>query len=211
MDFFSSNRPGKGSDDIYRFTETRKINCEQLIAGYVTDQETGDFMGNSQVVLRDANQNILKEMYANELGYYSFAVDCDKKYYVRASKLKYEIKEVTIDVPKLYGTTDMNIELDKKVKIFKRGDDVGPKLGIKTIYFDLDKSSIRADAAVELAKITALMEKYPNIKIDIRSHTDSRQTKKYNQKLSDKRAKATMSWLIKKRNFSKQANCKRVW
>jgi peptidoglycan-associated lipoprotein len=33
--------------------------------------------------------------------------------------------------------------------------------------------------------------------IDIRSHTDSRQTNKYNEVLSDRRAKSTRNWLIK--------------
>ena len=35
------------------------------------------------------------------------------------------------------------------------------------------------------------------MKIDIRSHTDSRQTHKYNEVLSDRRAKSTRDWLIK--------------
>jgi outer membrane protein OmpA-like peptidoglycan-associated protein len=34
--------------------------------------------------------------------------------------------------------------------------------------------------------------------IDIRSHTDSRASYKYNEKLSDRRAKSTMQWLISK-------------
>ncbi|MNE79946.1 Photosystem I chlorophyll a apoprotein A2 [compost metagenome] len=40
------------------------------------------------------------------------------------------------------------------------------------------------------------MQQYPEMKIDVRSHTDSRQTKEYNAKLSDKRAKATIAWLV---------------
>ncbi|WP_291082798.1 OmpA family protein, partial [Flavobacterium sp. BFFFF1] len=197
--FFSSNRPGGvGSDDIYRFTETRKISCEQVIEGYVVDEETGDFLGNSQVVLLDAQFNIVKEMYASELGFYSFHVDCDRKYYIRASKLKHETKEMTIDVPKAYGKTSVNIPLDKRFKTYAKGDDVGPKLGIRMIYFDLDRANIRPDAALELEKVLVLLQKNPNLKIDIRSHTDSRQTRKYNQKLSDKRAKATMGWLVKR-------------
>lgn len=34
------------------------------------------------------------------------------------------------------------------------------------------------------------------MELDIRSHTDSRQTFKYNKALSDRRAKSTMKWLI---------------
>ncbi len=36
------------------------------------------------------------------------------------------------------------------------------------------------------------------MKIDIRSHTDSRAPFKYNEKLSDNRAKSTRAWLIAK-------------
>ena len=41
------------------------------------------------------------------------------------------------------------------------------------------------------------MQQYPEMKIEVRSHTDSRQTANYNEKLSDKRAKATVDWLVK--------------
>jgi len=60
----------------------------------------------------------------------------------------------------------------------------------------LDKSNIRKDAALELQKIVEFLKENPTIKIDVRSHTDSRQTSDYNIKLSDRRAKATIAWMI---------------
>jgi len=42
------------------------------------------------------------------------------------------------------------------------------------------------------------MQEYPKMKIDIRSHTDSRSSVKSNMVLSDKRAKSIMAWLVKK-------------
>lgn len=39
--------------------------------------------------------------------------------------------------------------------------------------------------------------KYPEIKIEISSHTDSRGSNEYNQKLSVKRANETKRWLVK--------------
>ena len=42
------------------------------------------------------------------------------------------------------------------------------------------------------------MQDYPTMKIDIRSHTDCRQTYEYNMRLSDRRAKSTRQWLINK-------------
>ena len=65
------------------------------------------------------------------------------------------------------------------------------------IYFDLGKFFIRKDAAFELEKVLAVMQEYPKMKIDVRSHTDCRQTAQYNEALSDKRAKSTMAWLVK--------------
>lgn len=65
------------------------------------------------------------------------------------------------------------------------------------IYFDFDKSDIRMEAALDLEKILDVMNQYPNMKLDIRSHTDSRGSYKYNEALSDRRAKSTIQWLIK--------------
>lgn len=77
------------------------------------------------------------------------------------------------------------------------GDDLGKCFGIKMIYFDLDKSNIRKEAALDLEKILDVLTENPTMKLDIRSHTDSRASHKYNEDLSDRRAKSTINWLIK--------------
>ena len=77
------------------------------------------------------------------------------------------------------------------------GDDLGKCFGIKMIYFDLDKSNIRTEAALDLEKILAVLNDNPTMKLDIRSHTDSRATFKYNEALSGRSAKSTIEWLIK--------------
>ena len=65
------------------------------------------------------------------------------------------------------------------------------------IYFDLDKYNIRTEAALDLEKILDVLNQNPTMKLDIRSHTDCRQTVQYNQVLSDRRAKSTIAWLVK--------------
>ena len=70
---------------------------------------------------------------------------------------------------------------------------------MNTIYFDFDKYNIREDAALELDKIVDLMQnKYPDMVIRIESHTDSRGTMSYNDKLSIDRANSTYDYLISK-------------
>ena len=66
---------------------------------------------------------------------------------------------------------------------------------INPIYFNLDKYNIRPDAKIELDKIVRLMTQYPNLTIELSSHTDCRASKKYNQVLSANRAKASLKYI----------------
>ena len=78
-------------------------------------------------------------------------------------------------------------------------EDVVKLAELNTIYFDFDKHNIRKDAALELDKIVDLMlNKYPDMVIRIESHTDSRGTLSYNDKLSIDRANSTYEYLISK-------------
>ncbi|MBB1193432.1 flagellar motor protein MotB, partial [Flavobacterium sp. SOK18b] len=95
------------------------------------------------------------------------------------------------------GVTQGPLALEPRKKAINVGTDLAKTLDITILYFDLDKSVIRKDAAFELEKVLAVMQQYPKMTIDIRSHTDCRQTVAYNQALSDRRAKSTKAWLVK--------------
>ena len=78
--------------------------------------------------------------------------------------------------------------------MFKKGD----VIKIDNIYYDLNKAAIRPNAALELDKVASLMQKYPTMIIEMRSHTDSRATTKYNNALSGNRAKSAVAYLKSK-------------
>lgn len=73
-------------------------------------------------------------------------------------------------------------------------NDLGCRLNLQPIYFDFDKSGIRPDAEVELVKIFTALKEYPQLKIHIESHTDSRGNDAYNLR----RAQSTLQWLLEK-------------
>jgi outer membrane protein OmpA-like peptidoglycan-associated protein len=83
-----------------------------------------------------------------------------------------------------------------KYKI-EEGLDLAQALKLRHVYFDLNKSEIREDSKVELEKIVVVLKQYPKMKILIGSHTDSRQSNEYNLNLSQRRAKATLDYLVK--------------
>ena len=195
--FFSSNRDGGlGSDDIYRFTSKDK--CKQFLKGIVTDSATGETLAGVQLILLNKQYKVIAETTSDALGYYAFDVNCRRTYHVRANKKDYTSKETKLRTPEVTGETKLDIQLESTICRVAVGDDLGKCFGIKMIYFDLDKSNIRKEAALDLAKILDVLIQNPTIKLDIRSHTDCRQTAKYNMALSDRRAKATIAWLVSK-------------
>lgn len=195
--FFSSNRDGGlGSDDIYRFTSKDK--CKQILKGIVTDSATGETLAGVQLILLNKQYKVIAETTSDALGYYAFDVNCRRTYHVRANKKDYTSKETKLRTPEVTGETKLDIQLESTICRVAVGDDLGKCFGIKMIYFDLDKSNIRKEAALDLAKILDVLIQNPTIKLDIRSHTDCRQTAKYNLLLSDRRAKATIAWLVSK-------------
>lgn len=199
--FFSSNRKedNLGFDDIYKCTETIPVpkDCQQSLTGLLVDAETKLPIAGVKVVLYDLNYVKIDELTTDQNGKFDFGqVACETKFRIQFDQKEYAQKETLVITPKDSGITDVLIELTPKLQPLKVGRDLRKTLGIDIIYFDLDKSNIRPDAAVELAKILEVMKEYPTLEIDVRSHTDSRQTSKYNINLSERRAKSTIEWLI---------------
>jgi outer membrane protein OmpA-like peptidoglycan-associated protein len=184
--YFSSNRQdGKGSDDIYEFNI---FECTQTIKGVARDSKTLSPLAMTKVQLIDESGKIIEEITTNELGEYSYEVDCDKKYTLLGSKPDYKDAlakvETTDEHEKVHEVDLLLIPLINDNEIV-----------INPIFFNFDKWDIRPDAAYELENIVSVMREHPNMVIKIESHTDSRGTDSYNMKLSDKRAKSTRDYL----------------
>lgn len=99
----------------------------------------------------------------------------------------------------ILNSTEIKVHelLDLKLGKMEVGADLGKLVDIKPIYFDVNKFNIRPDAATELNKVVAIMNEYPDMVIELGSHTDCRAPKAYNEKLSDSRAKASAAYIKK--------------
>lgn len=131
-----------------------------------------------------------------------FNLDCNEQYILRAKKEGYNPEEKILDTPKNPKTIEMpivlNMPMTLKVTDPCPPNDLGCKLTLQPIYFDYNQSDIRLDAEIELAKILTALDEYPQLNINIESHTDSRGNADYNLKLSQARAKSTLQWLYDK-------------
>jgi len=69
---------------------------------------------------------------------------------------------------------------------------------IKNIYFDIDSPNLRSASKVELDEFIQVLTEYPEIRIELRAHTDCRGSADYNLKLSEMRAEVVVNYLIEK-------------
>lgn len=194
--FITSNRDGgKGDDDIYSFVVPE---CTQLVEGIVKDKETREPLPNAVVTLYDETGTKVDETLSDENAQFSFELECEKEYLVRGEKPDYIGDEKRFTTPKKKQKLEIELLLEKDVEEIQPCDDLAKVLDIPIIYFDFDKFNIRYDAEVELQKVLAVLNQYPTMTIDIRSHTDCRGTMQYNETLSENRAESTRQYLIDK-------------
>lgn len=197
--YISSNRDGgKGDDDIYSFEIP---DCEYIIEGTVVDKRTNKILANTEVTLKDENNNVLESIKSDDKGAFQFNLSCkEQTYIVEAQKEKYEddFTDFTVDTK----AKNSKLKLALEPSAAGIGTDLALLLNLNPIYFDYDKSFIRPDAEIELAKVIKYMQEYPSVKIDVRSHTDSRGRDAYNLALSERRNKSTKEYIINKGGIS---------
>ncbi len=69
---------------------------------------------------------------------------------------------------------------------------------LSNIYYDFDDDVILKEAEQDLELILELMTEYPEMKVELRSHTDARGNDAYNKRLSQARTESARRWLIRK-------------
>ena len=200
---FTSNRPeGQGDDDLYVFTNTKpffEFDYNARIIGKVIDRNTTLPLANAIVTLYDSRGKELASITTNETGDFVFEkVLSNTTYRTQANKETYTNNETAPSLALYEREVSTTIVLDQDQYKLEQGLDLAKALSLRHIYFDLDKSNIRKDARVELEKIVEVLTQNPTIKIEIGSHTDSRQSKAYNQALSQRRAKSTLEYLVQR-------------
>lgn len=198
--YFASNREGgKGMDDIYSFVEIKPLTleCIQQLTGTVRDKITSQTLSGATVKLIDEANEETASAITGDDGTYELTCDCNAGNFVRASKQGYIPSEEYL--PRSEGKPrSIDFYLEPETLSAGFGDDLAKLLQLSTIYFDFDKFKIRPDAEVEVQKVIAAMEKYPSLKLQVNSHTDSRGPDAYNLWLSQKRAEATVNYMIEK-------------
>lgn len=184
--FLASNR--NGNDDIFGAVPV----CGVDVITMVTDAKTGKALSGAKVAILDDKKNVIATETTTANGEIKYRVECDKPYVVQAAKDGYESN--TFAVAKSKGpTTKVDAALQPIDVIVTPTEIV-----LKPIYFEFNKSNITQEGAFELDKLVQVMKNNEQLVILAKSHTDNRGSDKYNLNLSDRRAKATVQYIISK-------------
>lgn len=196
--YFSSNREGgQGSDDIYSFKETipLSIKCTERIQGIVENTGNGEIIANSYITVFNSNSKIIGKSVSDANGKFVFDVKYRSGIYrIMTKKDGFQSKDKQFTMAIDRYNTDLTLEMTSLMASV--GTDLVQYLNIDPILFDLNEHTLTPGGKASLSHVAAYMLKFPEIHIAVYAYTDASGTEQYNQLLSEKRAKATMEYLM---------------
>ena len=208
--FMTSNRPGEGRsvksktccDDIYGF-EIASLYANLVVGLFSEDRQP---LNNGTIELQPiANGQQLGEgsqKTRDDGNRFDFGLTLETEYQIVASHEGYFPDTVELST---FGLTESKsfeqvffLKQDPSTIPVYDTIEIEESIALENILYDLDKSNIREDAEGDLRVLTELMNQYPELVIELSSHTDYQGTDQYNESLSKRRADSARRWLIAK-------------
>lgn len=177
----------------------------------VYDKNTMQLTDGVEVYLFSRKDKAYIETKITQNGTVSFIIENKKLYEIRTCKngyLKKGMSVVECDRPdklfclsgvfEFYVGPPQALEGQILAKIAIESIAVGQTIELENVYYDLGKSTLRADSKKELNKVYNLLKQYKTLVIELSSHTDSRGGNDFNMNLSANRAKSCFNYLVGK-------------
>lgn len=210
LGFLVSNRPDEESrsvksktccDDIYQF-RIRDVIIDLMASVY---EENTPILG-AKVTLFEVVQGKTGKSWQQtneQIHDFQFALDRDKAYKILVEKEGYLPAQNEFNT---VGLADDVSTIKRIFKLTKKPDDktgmetvtINEAIRLNNIYYDYDDDKILLEAEKDLTFLLGLMKQYPDMVIELSSHTDSRGNDAYNERLSQRRAQSAKNWLVAK-------------
>lgn len=224
--YISSNRPGgAGGFDIYKVTfwgepKNPIVDIEDYllasIAKPIKDPQIEDIVSINKVSLTvfkgitidaltskaveasieitdNKTGQIIERFTTNSAtGKFLLSLTAGKNYGIAVKAEGYLFHSENFDIPdgSEYNLINKTIEL-KNIAI-------GSKIALRNIFFDVGKANLRSESNAELDRLVSLLKDVPSLKVEISGHTDNTGSSSINDKLSQDRAEAVVTYLKSK-------------
>jgi outer membrane protein OmpA-like peptidoglycan-associated protein len=178
---------------------------DYYFAGLITDKATGAAISDVKISATDSKRDeFFEELKTGKEGSFKtttlpYDYDDNINFTFKLEKAGYATRTLTVSEvlalkKEIAVGKDVNLTMDK----IAVGNNFFDLYNLNPIFFDLNSSYLRKDAYVELDKIVAAMKENPRVSIELGSHTDQRESDKYNEWLSDRRAKSSVNYIVSK-------------
>lgn len=148
-------------------------------------------LAGAKVYIMEEGGTEVREYITDADGNVCTTFDPNKNYVVKSTKVKYLADCFTINS----GDLSKQAKAPEKPLVLEQLK-ISQKFRYDKILFDLNKHFIRKDAAIELDKVVEFIKANPGITVELGAHTDSRGSDKYNEALSDRRAKSSREYIV---------------
>jgi outer membrane protein OmpA-like peptidoglycan-associated protein len=177
--------------DIY-FEDPKPLDIDTRITmrGFITDSENKEpIVAKLELIDQEADK-IIAIAISDSTGNYSVKVDEAKVYGIDINAKGYLMYLDAVDLSQeTYDEVVVrNFELERV--------EVGAKMILKNIYFELGKSALKPESFTTLNSVVKLLENNPTLVLEISGHTDNVGSKKFNETLSRARAKSCVDYLV---------------
>lgn len=197
---YYSRGPSEDKMDIYRVKMPIMRSPEPwvIVKGKVVDQSTGKPLGAKIVYERlpDGLELGVAEADPNT-GEYEFRLPGGKKYGIRAEAADKISESQNLDLTNIQNDQTLdgkNFQL-APIQVATVAENV--TITLNNIFFDIDKATLQPESYPELNRIASLLKERQTMRIEIAGHTDSTGPDRYNLQLSERRAKAVVTYLVR--------------
>lgn len=190
----SSDRGSECCLAIYAITKTAR---KRVISGVVMDCAINEPLDSAKVILKDAAGKTWETITAKD-GKYSFDLSGDaSQHKLFVTREKYNDSLANISIQNI-DETNWQTDTIRTAALCLEKKFVLKVENVVTLYFDFDKSDLKDRGTEQLDSIYNVMVENPTFRIQISGYTDSKGSVDYNNKLSERRAKACADYLIQK-------------
>ena len=205
--FLVSNRPSKDKRKLKSetcCTDIYEVAIRDIIIDLLTlvNDDAGPLMGATvELIDNSVDQGITSKTNATNNDF-NFLLESDHDYTVIISKDGYYPDTVTfntvgvIDDYTVKKTVTLKAAPPEVTEEETEIVEINQPIKLNNIYYDFEKWDILPDAEDDLDYLIEIMEDYPELVIELSSHTDSRGRDEYNKTLSQKRAESAKYYLV---------------
>ena len=172
------------------------------LSGVIRNGQTGSVIPNARIFIKSDCDASLQFVNTDATGRYEQCIPIGCDYILGAEKEGFAIGNTTVstqNLTQLTLTKDWILSpIGTQLNISNNNLEEGATIVLENIYYDFNKSAIRAGAAEELDALVVLMQQYPSMEIELIAHTDARGDATYNQNLSKERALSAKDYLSRK-------------